>query len=238
VPNDVASRWIRNPSDEAALAEGCTFDPDAGAFVAEFFSRFLRHSIGRFAGEPFTLLPWQRDLADRLYGWKRPDGTRRYREAYVEIPKKNGKSTLLAGLELLHLVADGEAAAEVYSGAKDRQQAGIIYKEASNMVRASPELAARLQIVPSAKRLIYPATNSFLQALSADVGSKEGLNASFIGSQGNGARAQHVVAKGLAQLLLQQRYMFVSGGVVDRIYVPGLHYVQQLFPITDRSKDW
>jgi phage terminase large subunit-like protein len=134
----VDPRWIRTPDDQVAVAEGCTFDESAGAFVADFFQTFLRHSKGRFAGQPFVLLPWERDFIDRLYGWKRPDGRRRFREAYVEVPKKNGKSTKSAGLEILHLVADGEPGAEVYTGARDKKQAAIIYREVEAMIKASP----------------------------------------------------------------------------------------------------
>jgi phage terminase large subunit-like protein len=175
----VDPRWIRTPDDHAALAEGCSFDESAGSFVADFFQTFLRHSKGRFAAKPFDLLPWQRDLIDRLYGWKRPDGTRRFRECYVEVPKKNGKSTLTAGLELYHLVADGEPGAEVYTGARDKPQAGVIFREVDSMVRSSPELLKRLDVIAGNKRVVYPAAGSFLQALSADVASQEGLNASF-----------------------------------------------------------
>lgn len=175
----VDPRWLRTPDDRVAVAEGCTFDEAAGAFVAEFFSSFLRHSKGRFAAQPFTLLPWQRDLVDRLYGWKRPDGLRRFRECYVEVPKKNGKSTLTAGLELYHLVADGEAGAEIYTGARDKNQASIIFREVESLVRSSPELEARIDVIPTARRAVFPRANAFLQALSADVTSKEGLNPSF-----------------------------------------------------------
>ena len=171
---------LRLPGDDPeAIERGFWFDPDAGERVATFFRRFLRHSKGRFAGQPFELLPWQRDLVDRLYGWKRPDGTRRYRESSVWVPKKNGKSTLIAGLELYHLVADGEPGAEVYTGARDRKQSSIIYRECESMVRASPELATRLKLVPSTKRIVFTDANAFLEALSADVGSKEGLNPSY-----------------------------------------------------------
>jgi phage terminase large subunit-like protein len=175
----LADTPIHGPDDHIAIAEGCYFDPAAGAYVAQFFSRFLAHSKGRFAGQRFDLIPWQRDLVDRLYGWKRPNGTRRYREGAVFVPKKQGKSTLCSGLELYHLLADGEAGAEIYTGARDRQQASIVFNEARAMLESSPELLRFCEVIPSAKRIAVPDTRSVLQALSADVGSKEGLNASF-----------------------------------------------------------
>src|SRR5688572_27803390 len=122
------NEWIRTPADERAVAEGCTFDLAAAERVRTFFQRFLRHSKGQFANQPFTLLDWQwRDVIAPLFGWKRKDGTRRFRRGYIEIPKKNGKSTLFSGLSLYLLVADNEPGAEVFSAAVDRDQASIVY---------------------------------------------------------------------------------------------------------------
>jgi phage terminase large subunit-like protein len=172
--------WIRDVQDVRAVLEGCWFDAGAGDHVVEFFTRYLHHSKGRWAGQPFHLLPWEEDLLRRLFGWKRADGTRRYRRGGVWIPKKNGKSTLCAGIELYMLVGDSEEGAEVYTAANDRSQAGLIYTEAANMVRKSAALRQRLQPIDSRKTIAFPATGSMLQALSADVPTKEGLNASAI----------------------------------------------------------
>lgn len=88
-----SKRWIRNDADERAIAEGCYFDERAGRFVVEFFETFLRHTLGQWAGQPFKLLDWQRDdIVMPLFGWKREDRTRRFRKAYIEVPKKNGKA--------------------------------------------------------------------------------------------------------------------------------------------------
>ena len=84
---------MRSAADEKAVEEGCTFSLSAASRVKDFFGRFLRHSKGQWAGRPFELLPWQwDDLIAPLFGWLRPDGTRRFRAAYVEIAKKNGKA--------------------------------------------------------------------------------------------------------------------------------------------------
>jgi phage terminase large subunit-like protein len=174
------AQWIRSPADEQAVLNGCWFDPKAADHVCEFFPRFLRHSKGEWAGKPYTLLEWQSDGVLRpLFGWKRKDGARRYRQGYVEIPKKNGKSALCSGLVLYMLVADGERGAEVYSAAADRNQASIVYNEAANMVEQSPDLKRALQLVRSVKRIVYPGTSSWFSALSADVPTKEGLNMHF-----------------------------------------------------------
>jgi phage terminase large subunit-like protein len=181
----VPSRWIKSPADELAVREGCWFDERAASRPVEFFARFLRHSKGQWAGKPFELLDWQRDdIVMPLFGWmrKRDDGliVRRFKEADVYIPKKNGKSTLCAGLTLYMIEADGEASAEVYGAASDRHQAGIVCEEANNMVKSSPMLAERMTLVESRKRIVAPITKSFYQVLSADAFRSEGINAHSI----------------------------------------------------------
>ena len=79
--------------------------------------------------QPFLLLPWQKHVLGEILGRCKPDGTRQYRQAYIEIPKKNGKSTLLSGIALYTLLADSEPGAEIYGAASDREQAGIIYRD-------------------------------------------------------------------------------------------------------------
>ena len=123
---DVSDQWIRSPNDERAVANGCWFDETAAERVREFFLRILKHSKGQWTGKPFELLEWQwKDVVAPLFGWKRADGTRRFRRGYIEVPKKNGKSTLFAGLSLYLLTCYGEPGAEIYSAAADRDQASI-----------------------------------------------------------------------------------------------------------------
>ncbi|MBI1915324.1 MAG: hypothetical protein HYS12_11385 [Planctomycetes bacterium] len=170
--------WIRSAADERAVAEGYRFDLAAAERVRTFFRKFLRHSKGQWAGKPFELLDWQwQDVIGPLFGWKRPDGTRRYRRGYIEVPKKNGKSQLFSGLSLYLLIGDSEPGAEIFSAAVDRDQASIVFNEAANMVEASPTLLQRLNVVRSTKRIVDHRTRSFYKALSADVPAKEGLNA-------------------------------------------------------------
>jgi len=171
------SKWVLNASDEHAVASGCRFDEGAAERVAEFFRRYLRHSKGEWAGKPFELLDWQRDgIVYPLFGWRRADGTRRFRRAYIGIAKKNGKSTLCSGIAAYLLVGDGEPGAEVYSAAADRDQAAIVFNETANMVEASPELSALLTVNRSTKRVICWETQSYYKALSAEAPTKEGLN--------------------------------------------------------------
>jgi phage terminase large subunit-like protein len=128
------------------------------------------------------LLDWQRDFLIRLFGWKMPSGLRRFRRAYLEVPKKNGKSTLISGLGLYLLLADGEGAPEIYLNARDKDQAAIIFEEQRRMVEASPELRGRLQVQNSQnnKRIIDPAGNGVIIANSSVAASKDGLNASGV----------------------------------------------------------
>lgn len=175
------SSWIRTEADARAVAVGYVFDCAAAERVRTFFRRFLRHSKGEWAGQSFELLDWQwEEIVAPLFGWLRPDGTRRYRRGYIEVPKKNGKSCLFSGLSLYLLLADGEPGAEIYSAAVDRDQASIVFLEAANMVEASPQLASRLQVVRSTKRIVDHRSRSLYKALSADVPAKEGLNAHAI----------------------------------------------------------
>lgn len=171
------AKWIRSEADERALLEGYRFDTRRADHITEFFPRFLVHAKNKHAGKPFELLRWQRDeLLAPMFGWVRRDGLRRFRRAYVEIPKKNGKSTLAAGLGLYMLAADGEHGSQVYSAAADRDQASIVHGEAIAMVDAAPKLARQLRINRSTKTIFFDARNSKYKALSAAPGGKEGLD--------------------------------------------------------------
>lgn len=171
--------YISGENDRRAIEAGYKLDLEAGQYAVDFISTFLRHSRGEFAGKPFTLLPWQHNFIMRLFGWMRPNGLRRFTKAHVWIPKKNGKSTLCSAIMLYMLIADGEAGAEIYSAACDRAQAAITFNEAAEMVRQSPQLTSKLKIIASSKTIMY-GTGSWLRALSADVPTKEGLNASCV----------------------------------------------------------
>jgi phage terminase large subunit-like protein len=172
------AKYIRSEADERAMLNGCTFDKQRAEHVVDFFAKFLRHSKGQWAGQPFELLDWQReDLIFPLFGWVRPTGFRRFTKAYVELPKKNGKSSLAAAIGLYLLAGDGEEGAEVYSAATAREQASIVHGEAVRMVDASPELSDALTINRSTFNIAFPESRSYYRALSAVASSSEGLNA-------------------------------------------------------------
>ena len=142
------------------------------------FIENLRHTKGKWAGTRFWLLPWQEQLIRDIFGVVKPDGNRQFRTAFVEIPKKNGKSELAAAVALYLLYADNEPSAEVYGAAADRQQASIVFDVANQMVRMTPALMKRSKIMGATKRIVNYANAGFYQVLSAEVGTKHGLNVS------------------------------------------------------------
>jgi len=170
-------RYIVTKSDEASADAGCWCDERLGDHVIRFFEGNLCHSKGRWAGEKFTLADWQKDILRPLFGWVRPNGRRRFRRCYIEIPKKNGKSTLASGVGLYLLLADGEPGAEVYSVASDREQANIVHREAMNMVEASDELRQLLTVRRSHYNIYHRASRSYYRSISSQARTKEGLNA-------------------------------------------------------------
>ena len=148
----------------------------ASADYAVAFIESLCHTKGTWAGKPFALIGWQEQIIRDLFGVVKENGYRQFNTAYIEIPKKMGKSELAAAVALLLTCGDGEERAEVYGCAADRQQASIVFEVAADMVRMCPALAKRVKINASMKRMIYLPTNSFYQVLSAEAYSKHGFN--------------------------------------------------------------
>ena len=142
------------------------------------FIQNLKHTKGKWDGKPFFLLPWQEQIVRDIFGIVNPEGKRQFRSAYIEIPKKNGKSELAAAIALYLLYGDGEASAEVYSCANDRSQASIVFDVAKRMVEKSPALMKRSKIAAATKRIVNYRNAGFYQVLSAETGTKHGLNIS------------------------------------------------------------
>ena len=144
------------------------------------FINLLRHTKGKFHGQAFDLLPWQTRIICDLFGTVNPDGSRQYRTAYIEVPKKNGKSELAAAIALKMLCADGEQRAEVYGCAADRQQASLVFDVAVDMVAQDQSLSKMVTPLLATKRLVFKPTGSFYQVLSSEAYTKHGLNASAV----------------------------------------------------------
>ena len=142
------------------------------------FIQNLRHTKGIYWGKPFILTDWQRDdIIIPLFGTLNPDGTRQYRFAYIEVPRKNGKSELAAAVALLLLFGDGEMSAEIYGAATERDQAAIVFGVAAQMVKNDAKLYGMSRVFEGRKRITVPSTDSFYHAISSEAASKHGYNA-------------------------------------------------------------
>lgn len=156
-------------------AKGSVYNKELADYAVSFIE-CLCHTKGTWAGKRFELIDWQEQIIRDIFGTVKADGYRQFNTAYIEIPKKMGKSELAAAVALLLTCGDGEERAEVYGCAADRQQASIVFEVAADMVRMCPALNKRVKILASQKRIIYQPTNSFYQVLSAEAYSKHGFN--------------------------------------------------------------
>ena len=141
--------------DEAEAEKAC-----------RFFPKVLRHSKGEWAGQPFCLEPWQAFILWNIFGWKREDGTRRFRKAVILVARKNGKTQLGAGIAHKTAVADQEAVAEVYCAATKKDQAMVLFDEAERMVTKAPALAKHATC--RHHRILFPSTGSKIVPLGSD----------------------------------------------------------------------
>lgn len=177
----VTCRWVRKMCErhisdlKHGRRRGLYFDREAAVHALEFFD-YLSHSKGEWAGQAVTLEPWQQAIIWILFGWyRRKSKKRRFREAYIEIARKNGKSTLASGLALYMLIADGEAGAEVYSAATKRDQAKIVWDEAARMVKKSPFLRSAITVHKD-KMFVSFDTASKYEPVGRDADTMDGLN--------------------------------------------------------------
>ena len=184
MPKKKSTRSRRSASQDKRRPDyvpGFTFDSARSQRVVQFLESCVTMTEGaKWAGRPMVLMPWQRDVIDSVYGWVDADGRRRIRRAAVFVAKKNGKSGLMAGLALYHLLADNEPGAFVALAACDRHQAGIIFRAIAASIRSNPYLSEILDIIDSRSTVIHKATNSRIVAMSADSWRAEGINASAV----------------------------------------------------------
>jgi phage terminase large subunit-like protein len=153
------------------------FDESAADKAAAFFPDHLRLTTAEWAGQPFVLADWQEiEIIRPLFGWKRENGTRRYRRCYVWVPRKNGKTELAAGIALLMLVGDAEDGGEVYCIASEKDQARIVFDKSTSMVARSPMLGNLLSCFTTS--IYCPALNASIKPLSGKPQGKHGFNAS------------------------------------------------------------
>lgn len=164
---------------EATAAPTDYFDTEAAQLAIDFFSECLVLVEGHAAGEPFHLSPWQAAVTAALWGWRREDGSRRYREAFIYVPRKNSKTAWAAGLLCLELFTNPEAGCQLYAAAASREQASHIFRFASEMIRRSPEMSSRARIYRTYKSIEVPSTGSTFRVLSHEAATAHGTGPSF-----------------------------------------------------------
>jgi phage terminase large subunit-like protein len=131
---------------EHAKDRGLTFDRKKANAVIGWFEKTLRLSGGQFDGIPFKLHPSQKFIVGSLFGWLREDGTRRFRRAYIEQGKGNGKSPLIAGIGLYGMVADSEPGAEIYAAGSSMDQSRVLFNDAVRMVEQAATLKKKVTV--------------------------------------------------------------------------------------------
>ena len=211
-------RKLKNYKPTKFKEKNSYYDKEYADFAVAFIES-LCHTKGTWAGKPFELIDWQEQIIRDLFGILKPNGYRQFNTAYIEIPKKNGKSELAAAVALLLTCGDGEQRAEVYGAAADRQQASIVFDVAADMVRMCPALNKRVKILASQKRLIYEPTNSFYQVLSAEAYSKHGFNVHGVvfdelHSQPN-RKLYDVLTKGSGDARMQPLFFLITTAGTD-----------------------
>ena len=164
-------------------AGDCTFDEKAGQKAIDFFHECITHVKGDLAKQPFILEPWEQAIIANIFGWKRPNGKRRYRKVFIFVPRKNGKTALIAGIVNYVMFCDGEPGAEIYSAAAEAEQAKLVFQQVCGMIHndeqsAEPVLSSRCRIY---QHSVYcEDTMTAYKPISADAGTKHGYNAHLV----------------------------------------------------------
>ena len=238
------------------MSDTSHYDKYAADFAVAFIEQ-LCHTKGTWYGKKFELIDWQEQIIRDLFGTIKENGYRQFNTAYIEIPKKQGKSELAAAISLLLTCGDGEERAEVYGCAADRQQASIVFDVAADMVGMCPALNKRVKVYKSQKRLVYTPTNSFYQVLSAEAYSKHGFNIHGVvfdelHSQPN-RKLFDVMTKGSGDARMQPLYFLITTAGTDthsicyeqhqkaKDIIEGRKVDRTFYPViygADESDDW
>lgn len=187
VCDDVTRRWIRNRSDEIAVANGCVFDEERGEEVCRWIESYCNLYEG--VRRPMELRDWQREATMRMFGWVKWSDRlqrwiRRFTRACIFIAKKNAKTPTAAAWALYLTAGDGEPGNHVFFAAADGGQAGLAAKHAIRMVEASPELAEEMEINLTEKKITHLPSQSDAKPISSGdnkaAKAKQGLNGSVV----------------------------------------------------------
>jgi len=239
----------------AKTAGKCTYDAEAAARAINFVQRFVIHSKGDLGGQRLRLETWQKAIFAATFGWKRPNGRRRYRFVFAFMPRKNGKSKLAEGVALALAYADKEPGAEVYSVAADRPQAGIVFRGAKHCVESEPILLGRSQTYRQSIDVLDPLTGAVTATytvLSSDAAGAHGYNPSGVIADevhahkkrdlvdvmrtGMGARSQPLFfaitsaginSSGIGYEMYEQAVRVRDGVVDDESFLPVIYEVEE-----------
>ncbi len=185
----VPERWRRilraiPGYDPFVQAHGCSFDPAKAEYYIDFIESCCTHIEGALAGKPFVLETWQQAIVANLFGWFRTDNlgrrVRRYREAFIYVGRKNGKSPLAAAIANAVLFCDDEIGQQNSCAAADREQASIVFRHMKGMIENEPEMNGRVNIYATTRTIERPESGSYMKVLSADANTKHGSNAHLI----------------------------------------------------------
>lgn len=247
--------------DAIKTAGSAVWCADSARHAINFIEGLCHFTEGVWAGKPFVLLPWQRAVVGNLYGWIRPDGTRRFRQCHILIPRKSGKTELAAALALYHLLADDEPTPEVIGIARDRAQAALCLKRATMMRGHEPLITQKTEVYQG--RIVAPSIYGVYKVHSADAPSAHGLNVSAaiadeIHAMENrrdlweavmtamGARRQPlmisittagVLRESLEHDLFQYAQRVCEGTIENPSFLPCLHYADKDAPF-DSEETW
>lgn len=188
--------WIRNRSDQIAAERGYFYHP-ASAERVILFAQAICHT---------TPMPWQADVIRRLYGWRKPDGSRRFTRGYISVAKKNGKTLLASLLSAYTLICEGGS---VVSAANCRTQAAEVFADMEKFVLHSPALRKRCKVVPSTKRILVNSTLANYHAMTADAATGDGVRAKLS--------------------ILDEYHRFTSSDMYDILQPAGVGQVEPLF---------
>lgn len=214
------------PMPRGGEAFGAWWDEKAAQAACEFFPRYLRHTEAEWAGRPFHLQDWQRDdLIRPVFGWKRADGSRLIRIVWVEVPRKNGKTELAAGVSLLCLLGDGEQGGQVYSMAVDKDQAKIVFNKAGVMVGYSAELRKHIEVYKTS--LYCQELLASFKPLSSGPGGKHGFSpTAAVGDEVHEWKTGEladVVHKGTAARRQPLEWYITTAGIKGEGYAAEMH---------------
>lgn len=158
----------------------CTFEECAAQDAIDFIENCLHFVEGEWNDRPFRLEVWQRAVVANLFGWKRPDGSRRFRKGLFYVPRKNAKSTTAAALTLTAAFTDNEAGAQIYCAAAEKEQAKFVWTAAKRMIEAEPELLGACKIYKALQTIEIPSIGAYIKPLSVDANTKHGSNPHWV----------------------------------------------------------